>query len=77
VIAVYVRAGSGKANVKVVALALPRMSRRRLTVGIMLSLIGNVPIIMPRICIGGSKKTGLSRASSGMTAPESAAIASP
>jgi len=23
-----------------------------------LSLIGNVPIIMPRICIGGSKKNG-------------------
>jgi hypothetical protein len=44
--------------VRLAALALPRMSPRRLMVGTLLSLLGNVPPIMPRIRIGGSKKDG-------------------
>jgi len=34
------------------------MRPRRLMVGTLLSLLGNVPPIMPRIGIGGSKKDG-------------------
>jgi hypothetical protein len=51
-------ADSGKAKARLAALALPRMSPRRLMVGIKLSLLGNVPLIMPRIPIGGSKNNG-------------------
>ena len=51
-------ADSGKAKVRLAALALPRMSPRRLMVGTLLSLLGNVPPIMPRIRTGGSKKDG-------------------
>ena len=51
-------ADSGKAKARLAALALPRMSPRRLMVGTLSSLLGNVPPIMPRIRIGGSKKDG-------------------
>jgi len=49
---------SGKAKARPAALALPRMSPRRLMVDTLLSPLGNIPPIMPRIRTGGSKKDG-------------------